>query len=232
MDLYNVLLLCRHPIFRPIRDFLQLSRPSYELWTHASRQGYGAHLGEAESPIAIFRHKLSHEFMLSNRKKNGLRRRIRVSPIDTQAHEPLALYHSLQRWRPLLRGSTINAYTSNAALCVQFNKVDTVSKPSIVLNAIWELVKDENIELTLGMAGARESTKAQALSEFAHLDDPRYTTGAAMLLQMGRESANPILQVVKGFLGKEYLGPMDHSTTPFEHIVPGCVVKDGVTLST
>ena len=57
LDYYNILLLSRHPIFQPFRKILQLSRPTFQIWTDASGQGYGAHLGPAKRPIALYQHK-------------------------------------------------------------------------------------------------------------------------------------------------------------------------------
>jgi hypothetical protein len=60
INFYSNLLLSHHPLLRNLANNApssKLFRLSFRLWTEASGKGYGAHLGSAYLPIALYQRK-------------------------------------------------------------------------------------------------------------------------------------------------------------------------------
>jgi hypothetical protein len=204
LDYYNILLLSRHPIFQPFRKIFQLSRPTFQIWTDASGQGYGAHLGPAKRPIALFQHKRLPSINLL--PPNAFHS-IKLPPANIQMHEAAALYLCIHHWRTLLRGSNIDAYMDNSGVCeVYGGQAKGTKEVRVMTDAIKELVKAEDIELKVTWIRRDKNVVADGLSKFAQADDPRYTRGAQMLMEMGKKEKK-VVKLVKKIIAADSITP-------------------------
>lgn len=184
MDLYNLLVLSRHSFFRPIRRFLRLSRPSYQLWTDASGKGYGAHLGPGDRPIAVYQRPYLKHIVL---RPPNTPCQLDLHPDNIQIHEATSLFLCLHRWKLLLRGSTVEAFTDNASIQAQYaGLADGPNSTLAMVDAIRTLAETEDINLTVTWIGRAENKTADRLSKLAGPEDPNYGHGVRMLLQMGK----------------------------------------------
>lgn len=204
LDYYNILLLSRHPIFQPFRKILQLSRPTFQIWTDASGQGYGAHLGPAKRPIALYQHKRLPSINLL--PPNDFHS-IKLPPANIQMHEAAALYLCIYRWKDLLRGSNIDAYMDNSGVCeVYGGQAKGTKEVRVMTDAIKELVRAEDIELKVTWIRRDKNVVADGLSKFAQPDDPRYTRGAQMLMEMGKKEKK-VVKLVKKIIAADSITP-------------------------
>jgi hypothetical protein len=205
LDTYNILLLSRHPIFQPFRKLLRLSRPTFQIWTDASGQGYGGHLGPAKKPIAIFQHKRLPSINLL--PPNDFHS-IKLPPADIQMHEAAALYLCIHRWKTLLKSSDIDAYMDNSGVCeVYQGQTKGTQEVAKMVDAIKELVKAEDIELKLTWVRGEKNVMADGLSRFVKADDPRYTRGAKILMEMGKEKERRAAKLVRKIMAADSISP-------------------------
>jgi hypothetical protein len=184
IDLYNLLVLSRHSFFRPIRRLLRLPRPTYQLWTDASGKGYGAHLGPGNRPIAVYQRPYLKHIAL---RPPNTPCHLDLHPDNIQIHEATALFLCLNRWKLLLRGSTVEAFTDNASIQGQYAGLADGPKSTLAMvGAIRTLAKTEDIDLTLTWIARAENKTADRLSKLAGPDDPNFGHGVRMLLEMGK----------------------------------------------
>lgn len=205
MDVYNLLCIVRHPVLKPVRRLLGLARPSYKIWTDASGQGYGGHLGPAKRPIAIFQHK---RLLALNLPEPSQFHSIKLDRQKIEMHEAAALFLCVQAWKRLLHGSTIEAFMDNATVCGLFAGNANGPKDTMaIVTAIKELAKAEDIGLKLTWVRREENRLADGLSKFARSDDPRVTPPAKLLLDVGKTKEAEATAMVK-----KMMAPTDSMT--------------------
>lgn len=181
---YKLLCFVRHPALKPVRRLLGLAKPSYQIWTDASGQGYGGHLGPAKQPIAVFQHKRLHALTLP---KPLQYHSIKLDRSKIELHEAAALFLCIEQWRRFLHGSDIQAYMDNQAVCDIFSGKTNGQKETIaVIDAIRDLAKSEDIGLNIQWTRREKNLLADGLSKFARSGDPRLTPSAQRLLGMGK----------------------------------------------
>jgi hypothetical protein len=172
MNLYNNALLARHPLLRPLADNVRLPRPAVRIWADASGKGYGAHLGPAEQPIALFQ----QERLTTLPSPDG-EKPFELQTDHVYVHEAVAVYLSLDHFRPLLRGATVVAYTDNMIVEAAFRKIRPRGLKEDVLaivDAVKRLVTAEEIDLEVKLVEGKYNGLADALSRFAPSDSPKY----------------------------------------------------------
>jgi hypothetical protein len=174
MNLYNNVLLARHPLLQPLVNKAKPPRPAVRLWADASMKGYGAHLGPADQPIATFQQKRLTSLPWPEGKTP-----LKLETDYTHVHEAAAIYLSLDHFRPLVRGAAIVAHTDNTVVLSAFSKRET--KEPKGLNDIWAivdavdiLIRMEDINLEVRLVEGKNNRLADALSRFAGSGDPRY----------------------------------------------------------
>jgi hypothetical protein len=174
MNLYNNVLLARHPLLQPLVNKAKPPRPAVRLWADASMKGYGAHLGPADQPIATFQQRRLTSLPWPEGKTP-----LKLETDYAHVHEAAAIYLSLDHFRPLVRGAAIVAHTDNTVVLSAFSKRET--KEPKGLNDIWAivdavdiLIRMEDINLEVRLVEGKNNRLADALSRFAGSGDPRY----------------------------------------------------------
>jgi len=106
-----------------------------------------------------------------------------------------------------LRGSNIDAYMDNSGVCeVYGGQAKGTKEVKMMTDAIKDLVMAENINLRLTWIRRDKNVVADGLSKFAHADDPRYTRGAKMLMQMGKKEKEAA-KLVKNIIAADSITP-------------------------
>ena len=194
-SVYNLLCLVRHPALKPVRRLLGLARPSYQVWTDASGQGYGGHLGPAKRPIAIFQHKRLHALQLP---KPLQYHSLKLDREKIELHEAAALFLCIEQWRRLLHGSEIEAYMDNQAVCDIFAGKTNGRKDTLaIVDAIKNLAKADDIGLNLTWISRTDNQPADGLSKFAQSNDPRFTPSVRRLVELGKVKEKEAATMVK-----------------------------------
>jgi hypothetical protein len=212
MNLYNNALLARHPLLRPLVNNAALTRPAVRIWADASGKGYGAHLGPAEQPIATFQ----HERLTTLPSPDG------ETPLKLQAdhvhvHEAVALYLSLDHFRPFLRGATVVAYTDNMLVAAAFRKIrprGTKEDLLAVVDAVKRLSDAHDIDLDVKLVEGKHNVLADALSRFASSDSPKYPAIIKSLRENHVEGSETAIKLI----GKIVAAGMVHKYTQEEEI--------------
>lgn len=192
MNVYDTLLLSRHPFLRTLARGYKVNRPIFELWTDASRKGYGAHLGPADQPLALFQHRsLTHIYLLPSDSHSM--RSIKLPSTNTQAHEAVAFYLCLKHWRPLLRGSKIKANVDNASVYQYLSGITEASGVvGLIVDAIKTMARMEDIVLEVEWLQGTDNKLADGLSRLMTADNPRYTPATRLLMNKKDEKGEAL----------------------------------------
>lgn len=107
----------------------------------------------------------------------------------------------------MLRGSNIDAYMDNSGVCeVYGGQAKGTKEVKMMTDAIKELVQAEDIDLKLTWVRRDRNVVADGLSKFAQADDPRYTRGAKMLMEMGKKEQETV-KLVKKIMAVDQITP-------------------------
>lgn len=182
MNVYNTLLLARHPLLQPLVKGFYLGRPRFQVWTDASGKGYGAHLGGAGNPIALYQQKRLPfiEIQPVDAAKS-------IKPLDNEiaTHEVAALFLSLNQWKPLLHGSYVEAHLDNAHIHAALQTAATprgTEATVAMVEAIGDLIRTADIKLKVQLIKGSDNKLADALSRLAQRDHPTYTDSIRSLM--------------------------------------------------
>jgi hypothetical protein len=196
MSIYNNSLLARHPFLQPLASGSKVARPSFELWTDASNKGYGAHLGSADLPIALYQQERMPSTILPAIGRRRSTKRLNPITLASRypaAHEAAALFLSLAHWKPLLKGAVVVAHTDNTTISAAFGRNGTrvtVGREDTlkVVKAVKEWAKWRNVLLKVKLVKARDNRLADALSRLAPSNHPAYTSEIKTLVMDGEEA--------------------------------------------
>ena len=181
MNVFTTGLSPRLPIIQPLAQCAIHKRPVYHIWTDASGQGYGAHLGHAKNPIALFQHKSLHHIHLLPPSASH--------PIDLPANNPqiqeaVSSYLCLHHWRSFLRGSKVKVHVDNLAVCqIHSGKSKGRGVVGVKMNAIKELVKTENMVLEVKWLQGIHNRLADGLSRWVSTNSSKYSSAAKLMMQ-------------------------------------------------
>jgi len=182
MNVYNTLLLARHPLLQPLVKGFYLGRPRFQVWTDASGKGYGAHLGPAGNPIALYQQKRLPCIEIQPLDTAKL-----IKPLDDEiaTHEVAALFLSLKQWKPLLHGSYVEAHLDNAHIHAALQTAATprgTEATVAMVEAISNLIRTADIKLKVQLIKGSDNKLADALSRLAQRDHPTYTDSIRSLM--------------------------------------------------
>lgn len=175
--------LLRLPIFQPLRRYLRIPRPHYQIWSDASGQGYGAHLGPTCRPIAIFQAKRLLRISLPPPSQFHS---IPLGKDIIEIHEATALWLCINRWRHFLRGSVIDAYMDNSTVCDYASgaiaRRGYGNGTKAIVESIKQLAMQEDIQLRITWRPREENKLADGLSKFVGVH-PSYNSRVLKLLR-------------------------------------------------
>lgn len=96
----------------------------------------------------------------------------------------------------------------NSGVCeVYGGQAKGTKEVKMMTDAIKELVNAEDIHLKLTWIRRDKNAVADGLSKFAQADDPRYTSGAKMLMEMGKKKEKAAAKLVKKIMAADSIAP-------------------------
>jgi hypothetical protein len=207
MDIYRLLLIAQHPVFQPLRSVLRLSNPTYRIWTDASGQGYGGHLGGIKRPIALFQQKRLDTLILRPPSPESTIKLDYEKP-RIELHEAAALYLCLHHWQPLLKGSQIEAHMDNRSVCeVYQGHTDGTEETAKIVEAIKEFAKAEGMKMNLTWISGEDNRLADGLSRYISPENDRYSRRARRLMETGMEKEKEAMALVKKITSSNSITP-------------------------
>lgn len=142
------------PRLNVLRRILGL-RQRHQIWSDASRFGYGGHLGPPFRPSAS-----TQGFLLSTCPVT----RTPLARWRTDTHEAIGVLLCLRQWTPLIRGSDVTCYVDNVGICEAISSGKGPEGPQRIAKAIRVLAAEEGIRLRMCWVPRRQNRLADGLS--------------------------------------------------------------------
>lgn len=148
-------------------------RQRHQIWSDASRFGYGGHLGPPFRPSAS-----TQGFLLSTCPVT----RAPLARWRTDTHEAIGVLLCLRQWAPIVRGSDVTCYVDNVGICEAISSGKGPEGPQRIAKAIRVLAAEEGIRLRMCWVPRRQNRLADGLSR--HFKWDYYFTDKSMRWRM------------------------------------------------